>query len=163
MCRFCNRELNGASNEDRALLAMEMKAYSDAGYRIAAQNETGFQAVKPKAWSATGLLFLVVVPLLLSCFGTLLFGYGALVLALVAVVGLVIVAAAYLTANDVSTYVTAEGVRYRLQKAAAQAQIIAGAGNGRPTCSKCQGYVRADATQCKHCGETFATPLGQAV
>lgn len=31
-------------------------------------------------------------------------------------------------------------------------------GNGRPNCSKCWGYVRTDATSCKHCGVVFGQP-----
>ena len=108
VCRFCNRDLvqmpaAAAAAIDRQLVQEEIGTYTKQGWRIASQTETSFQAIKPKEWSALGVLLLVFLPAIAGCLYTPLFG--------IAIIGLVIVAADYLMKKDETKYVTAADIR----------------------------------------------------
>lgn len=119
VCRFCNRDLNAPvvdAAKDQALLNISIEAYTKEGWRIVSQTPSGFQAVKPKTWSTVGLLFFVVTPLLLGCFGTFLFGAAALWLFLIGGVGFIIMLAAYLSTAEQQVYVTPQSIRASAQE-----------------------------------------------
>jgi hypothetical protein len=49
------------------------------------------------------------------------------------------------------------------EQAAKIPRIVPGTMNGQPSCSACDGYVRSDATSCKHCGVAFGgAPVASA-
>lgn len=158
VCRYCNRDLNAPvvdTTKDQALLNVSIEAYTKEGWRITSQTVSGFQAVKPKQWSTAGLVLFVALPGVLGCFW--FYGFG------IALLGLLLVTVDYLLKKDEQIFVTAEGIRAdaqaRLHPLNREARIVPGISNGRPTCSSCQGYVRTDATECKHCGVKFTPKL----
>lgn len=152
VCRYCNRDLNAPVvdiSKDRALLNTSIAAYTKEGWRITSQSDSGFQAVKPRQWSTVGLVLFVFFPALLGC--VWVYGFG------IALLGLLLVTVDYLLKKEQQVYVTAQSIRQGVVDKLAPARIVAGIGNGRPICSKCNGYVRADANECKHCREVFTS------
>jgi hypothetical protein len=78
--------------DERALLAREISRRIAQDWHLVAQTETTAQLRKPKQLSAAGLVLLVIAPALGGCFWAPLFG--------VALIGLVVVVASYLAAQD---------------------------------------------------------------
>ena len=154
VCRYCNRDLNAPivdNSKDRALLNTSIAAYTKEGWRITSQSDSGFQAVKPRQWSTVGLVLFVLLPGLLGC--VWVYGFG------IALLGLLLVTVDYLLKKEQQVYVTAQSIRKNVVDKLAPARIMTQAGGKQTVCSKCGGFVRADATECKHCREVFTPAL----
>lgn len=92
-----------ASTGDRALVQQELFKRTSQGWQIVAQTETTVQLKKSKQWSAAGLALFVIAPAALGCLWTPAFG--------IALIGLVLVLAAYLSAKDELVFLDAATIR----------------------------------------------------
>jgi hypothetical protein len=153
VCRFCGRELTLQAAPhgptDRELLTQAIANHTQAGWRITAQSDAGFQAILPRKWS----------PFLLAC--VLVFGLGGLLwlpLFGIAVIALLIAAAMYLSGSDTQRYVSVGDLRQELANFQPNVARVVSNGSGGYTCSACGGGVRFEATSCKHCSKPLMTP-----
>jgi len=146
-CAFCTRQ--GVPADDRALIQQEIAHYTGQGWQIVSQTDTSAQIRKPRQWSAAGLVFLVIAPGIVGCFWWPAFG--------IALIGLLLVAAAYLSGKDELLFLEATQIRRRAEndRIGKEHPFVARADDGGAICSACRKSIRRDATTCKHCGVAF--------
>jgi hypothetical protein len=89
--------------DDRVLLQLEISRRIAQDWQVVAHTETTAQLKKTKQLSAPGLVFLVIAPALSGCLWVPLYG--------VALIGLVVVVASYLAAQDEMVFVDVARLR----------------------------------------------------